>query len=179
VPDADPLEVARAIVLRQLTAGPRTRAQLAQVLARRGVPTEVADRVLERFTEVGLVDDAAFASAWVESRHSGRGLARRALAHELRRRGVAEPTVAEAVDGLDPDRERATARALVDRRLPGTRGLSGEARLRRLVGQLARRGYPPGLAASVVREALSGEAEDAAEALEALSALQVEEFHVE
>jgi len=154
--------VARAICLRQLTAGPRTRAQLAEALARRAVPADVAANVLDRFEDVGLIDDAAFATAWVDSRRAGRGLARRALASELRQRGVAEPVIAEAVDGVDADQELATARDLVARRLPATRGLPPETRLRRLGGLLARKGYPPGLAFRVVREALEQEGDELA-----------------
>ena len=160
-PPADPVAVARAICLRQLTLGPRTRAQLADALLRRGVPDDVGAQVLDRFTEVGLIDDAAFAAMWVETRHNGRGLARRALAHELRTRGVADPLVAEAVEGLDGDRERATARALVDRKLASTRGLPAEVRVRRLAGMLARKGYPGGLAFAVVRDALAQESSGA------------------
>src|SRR5690348_9385137 len=92
-PDGDdPVEVARALCLRLLTVAPRTRAQLAAALARRGVPAEAADAVLGRLTDVGLVDDQAFAAAWVSSRHLGRGLGRRALSAELRVRGVAGET---------------------------------------------------------------------------------------
>jgi len=109
---------------------------------------------------VGLIDDAAFAQAWVQSRHTGRGLARRALAAELRRRGVDDETVAAAVDRLDPEQEEAAARELVARRLPGTRGLDPVKRTRRLVGVLARKGYSGGLAYRVVREALEGEGAD-------------------
>ncbi|HEY5186115.1 MAG TPA: regulatory protein RecX [Actinomycetes bacterium] len=156
-PDADPDDVARTIALQQLGFGPRTRAQLEQVMARRNVPEESVRRLLERFCEVGLVDDAAYASAWVESRHTGRGLARRALAHELRHRGVPDPLVDQALDELDSDRELATARALVARRLPATRSLEPAARVRRLTGLLARKGYPGGLSYRVVREALAGE----------------------
>lgn len=158
-PPGDPESVARAVCLRLLTHAPRTRAQLADALWRRGVPDEVAERVLGRFTEVGLIDDAVFARAWVQSRHLGRGLAGRALAAELRRRGVADATVEEAVAELDPADEVATARALVARRLPGTRGLEPPVRLRRLLGVLARKGYPGGLAYRVVREALEADGE--------------------
>src|SRR5829696_959849 len=84
-PLGDPESVARAICLRLLTGQPRTRSELAAALARRGVPGEAAAAVLGRFAEVGLIDDRAFAAAWVGSRHAGRGLAR-ALAAELRRR---------------------------------------------------------------------------------------------
>lgn len=153
-PDADPREVARAIVLRQLTAGPRTRAQLATALARRGTPDDVIAEVLDRFTDVGLIDDAAFATAWVQSRQRGRGLARRRLAQELHTRGVDAALVRDALDQLDPEDERAAARALVERRLPALAALERDAIVRRLVGMLARKGYNPGMAMQVVLDAM-------------------------
>ena len=157
-PEADPESVARAIVLRKLTMAPKTRAQLADDLRSRDVPDDVAERVLDRFSAVGLVDDEAFAQAWVSSRHTSRGLARRALSHELRHRGVDDETVAEAVGAISPDDEWTAARDLVARRLPSSRGLPREARMRRLAGMLARKGYSGGLAMAVVRDALSTEA---------------------
>lgn len=162
-PEADPGSVARGIVLRKLTAAPRTRAQLAGDLAARNVPDEVATAVLDRFSEVGLVDDAAFADAWVRSRHAGRGLSRRALAHELRAKGVDDETATKAVNTLDAEDERAAAAALVARRLPSTSGLPREVRVRRLAGLLARKGYSSGLAMAVVREALAAEDRDTSE----------------
>ncbi|MBO0891185.1 MAG: regulatory protein RecX [Acidothermales bacterium] len=156
-PPGDPETVARTVCLRMLTAAPRTRAELADALAKREVPDDVADRVLDRFTEVGLIDDAAYADAWVRSRHTGRGLARRALAQELRRRGVDDGLVRDAVEKLDPEEELATARALVAGKLPGTRGLDRPRRVRRLAGMLARKGYPPGVAMRVVEEAIGAE----------------------
>jgi regulatory protein len=156
---AGPEEVARQICLRLLTAEPRTRAQLAAALRRRRVPDEIAESVLGRFAEVGLIDDAAFARAWVETRHHGRGLARRALSAELRQRGVPAGEVQAAVSTLGPQDEIATARHLVARRLPATRGRPLPARVRHLVGVLARKGYPAGLAYQVVREALEQDGE--------------------
>ncbi len=96
-PPADPESVARAICLRLLTGAARTRADLAEALRRRGVPEDAAESVLDRLCEVGLVDDEAFAHAWVASRQAGRGLARRALATELRRRGVDDEVAARAL----------------------------------------------------------------------------------
>jgi regulatory protein len=155
--------VARQICLRMLTAAPRTRAQLAAALHKSGVPEQVAEAVLERFSDVQLIDDAMFARAWVESRHYGRGLSRKALAAELRQRGVAAADVQAAVDELDPEQETAMARALVQRRLAATRGLPAPARMRRLMGVLARKGYAQGLAYRVVREALESEPPDEAD----------------
>jgi regulatory protein len=162
---ADPEEQARALCLRLLTGTPRTRKQLADAMRRREIPEEVAEHVLERFQDVGLIDDEAFANAWVESRHRGRGLARRALAQELRTRGVDAELIGRAVEQLDSDQEEAAARALVDRRLAATRGLERDRRIRRLAGMLARKGYPEGVALRVVRRALEQEGEDP-EALE-------------
>jgi regulatory protein len=160
---ADPEAVARIICLRLLTAAPRTRAQLADALRRRGVPDEAAEAVLARFAEVGLIDDAMFAAAWVESRHRGRGLGRRALTAELSRRGVDRAEIQSAVDQLSPETELATARALVERRMGSSAGQPAAVRMRRLAGMLARKGYPPGLAYQVVREALQREGADPAD----------------
>ncbi|MCK7626127.1 recombination regulator RecX [Streptomyces sp. RS10V-4] len=159
-PPRTPEEQARAICLRLLTGSPRTRKQLADALRERGIPEEAAKEVLARFEDVGLIDDAAFAGAWVESRHHGRGLARRALARELRTKGVDSALIDEAVGRLDPAQEETTARELVDRKLRATRGLDRDKRLRRLAGMLARKGYPEGLALRVVRQALAEEGED-------------------
>ncbi|MFJ2723196.1 recombination regulator RecX [Streptomyces collinus] len=156
----DPAERARAICLRLLTGTPRTRKQLADALRKRDIPEDVADEVLSRFEEVGLIDDGAFADAWVESRHHGRGLARRALARELRTKGVDSALIDEAVGQLDSEQEEATARELVARKLRSTRGLDRDKRLRRLAGMLARKGYSEGLALRIVRQALEEEGED-------------------
>ncbi|MFE9247905.1 recombination regulator RecX [Streptomyces sp. NPDC007088] len=155
----DPVERARAICLRLLTGTPRTRKQLADALRKREVPDEAAEEVLSRFEEVGLINDGAFAEAWVESRHHSKGLARRALVQELRTKGVGAELIDEATGQLDPEQEEATARELVDRKLRSTRGLDRDKRLRRLAGMLARKGYPQGMALKVVRQALEEEGE--------------------
>ncbi|MFJ8620390.1 recombination regulator RecX [Streptomyces clavifer] len=156
----DPVEQARNICLRLLTGTPRTRKQLADALRKREIPDEAAEEVLSRFVDVGLIDDAAFADAWVESRHHGRGLARRALVRELRTKGVDSAVIDEAVGQLDPEQEEETARELVARKLRSTRGLDRDKRLRRLAGMLARKGYGEGMALRVVRQALEAEGED-------------------
>jgi regulatory protein len=160
--EAGPEAVARQICLRMLTAAPRTRAQLAAALRRRGVPEDAAEAVLSRFADVKLIDDTMFANAWVESRHHGRGLSGRALAAELRERGVASGDIQAAVERLGPEQEVATARSLVARRLAGTRGKPAPVRVRQLIGVLARKGYSPALAYRVAREALEKEGIDLA-----------------
>ena len=154
-PDAAPESVARAIALRLLERTPRTRVELERAMARRGVPPDAAAAVLDRFTEVGLVNDAAFATAWVDSRHRGKGLAKRALSAELRRRGVDDATVREAVEQVSADDEEAAARALVERKLRTMTNVPPEAKVRRLVAMLGRKGFSHGLALSVVRDCLA------------------------
>jgi regulatory protein len=168
------VSAARAICLRLLALQPRTRAELAAALAAKKVPAEAAEAVLSRFDEVGLIDDTGFAEAWVETRHRGRGLGRRALAQELRRKGVEEEIVQGALTQLDAGSEEATARALIARRLPASRRLPTPTRVRRLVGMLARKGYPPGLAVRLVREALAEEGAVTGGELDALDAMAEE-----
>ena len=154
-PPADPESVARTICLNLLTTRARSRAELADSLARKGVEDDVAGRVLDRLAAAGLVDDAAFAEQWVSSRHRHQGLGKRALAGELHRKGVDRETATTAVDEIGRDDERARARALVDRRLPSLARHDHAVAARRLVGMLARKGYDAGVAYGVVREALA------------------------
>ena len=152
--------MARGICLRALTGAPKTRQQLADLLTARGVPDDAAETVLDRFTEVGLIDDAAYARAWVSSRQAGRGLARRALSAELRAKGVDAELAAVAVEAVGDDDEREAARRLVARKVGAMRRLDRVTATRRLMGMLARKGYSGGLAAAVIREALDGAAAD-------------------
>jgi regulatory protein len=155
VPEADPETVARKILLDQLTGQARTRKELADKLSAKNVPTEVATRLLDRFEEVGLIDDEAFARAWIASRQPGKGLATRALAQELRRKGVDDEIAREALAEIDPDDEEAAARALVRRKLRSLARFDDTVATRRLVGMLARKGYGAGLAFAVVRDELA------------------------
>ena len=160
-PDADPEAVARKILLDQLTGRARSRHELADKLRGKDVPDEIATRLLDRFEEVGLVDDAAFAQAWVSGRQQGKGLAPRALAQELRRKGIDDETARTALAGVTEDDQDAAARALVRRRLRSVRGLDQVTAIRRLTGMLARKGYGPGLAFWVVKDELGADlAED-------------------
>jgi regulatory protein len=164
----DPYELAREICLRQLSYAARTRSQLAKAMLRRGIVDEVAENVLSRFESVGLIDDKAFAAAWVDSRHRGRGVGPGKIAHELRNRGIAPDVVSASIGAITPDAERATARSLVERRATGMKDQSVEAKARRLVGMLARRGFSPSVAYDVVREVLTTEGEELPEVLELL-----------
>ena len=152
---SDPESVARTICLNLLTVRARRRAELATTLRKRGVPDDAANSVLDRFSDVGLIDDRALATSMASAAHSERGLASRAVAAKLRGRGIDAEDVEAAVASIDRASEYDQARRLVAKRLPALRGLEPQVQARRLVGLLARKGYPSGLAYEVVRAALA------------------------
>lgn len=151
---------AKDVCLRLLSDRARSRAELDQKLAQKGYPRAVIDRVLDRLTEVGLVDDAAFAEQWVHSRHTYSGRGRRALATELRRKGIDQQTSTEALSHISADDERERAAELVRKKLARTTADEvadrddRERLMRRLVGMLARRGYSASMSFAVVKSEL-------------------------
>ncbi|MGX7826854.1 regulatory protein RecX [Actinokineospora sp. 24-640] len=142
---------------RLLAMRAHTRLELAQALRRREIPDEVAEAVLGKFDDAGLIDDAAFAQMWVRSRHENQGLGRRALSMELKRRGVDGDVVADVVASVDDEAEEERAAALVRKRMRAMSGVDEQAKIRRLVGMLARKGYGQGMAYRVVRAELGAE----------------------
>jgi regulatory protein len=154
-------EQARALCLRLLTARARTRAELEGQLAKRGYPDDVSRRVLDRLAGVGLIDDADFAEQWVRSRRLNAGKGKRALAAELRTKGVDKEVIDQALAGIDAGAERQRAEQLVRDKLRRERlGDDDHAKvMRRLVGMLARRGYNQSMAVDVVTVELANERE--------------------
>ena len=160
--DANPVEVAKKILAQHLSIAAKSRHQLAQVLAKRDVPSAAAEAALDRYTELGYIDDAAFARSWVESRQRTRGLAASALRRELRQKGIDRELIDQVLaDGVDDDSEREAASALVHKKLRTMRGVDHDAASRRLVSMLGRKGYAPGVSYAVVREALANRASGA------------------
>ena len=158
--EPDPYDVARNIVLRQLTMAPRSRKQLEEKLRAKGCADEVAETVLDRMTEVGLVDDEAFAGMLVRSQQATRGLGRRGIAQELRRKGVDDELIRDQLDSIDDDAERDRAVELARKKVRTMRGAEYVVQQRRVAGMLARKGYSPSLVMSVVREVLQESADE-------------------
>lgn len=142
-----------AFILRSTRARPQTAVELRGKLDGRGYAPAVIDGALARAVELGAVDDAAFARAWVADRGEARGYAASRLRTELRRRGVPDPLIDRALAPVDARDDLAVATDLARRRaqrMPAT--LQPETVARRLVGFLARRGYPEALARRVAIE---------------------------
>lgn len=159
---------ARRIALDALSRAARTRGQLETLLEKKGVAPEAAGTVLDRFEELGLIDDVGYAEAFVESRHRIRGQGGRALSMELRRRGVADDVVADAVGALDPDREFETACRIARARYDRMPAVAPEVKVRRLAGFLARKGYSGSIVSRAVRHVVDEAAMEAAESLDGL-----------
>jgi regulatory protein len=150
------------LCLRLLTVRARTRAELAGQLTKRGYPDDVSALVLDRLADVGLIDDEDFAEQWVRSRHVNAGKGKRALASELRTKGIDDEVIAGALADIDSDAERVRAEQLVADKLRRERLTDGTDDVkvaRRLVGMLARRGYNQSMAFDVVKVALASERE--------------------
>ncbi|MCW4465341.1 recombination regulator RecX [Glutamicibacter sp. MNS18] len=146
-------EKARGILLRQLTASDKSAKQLKDKLLEKECPEDIAEEVIQRFIDVDLVDDEKFANAWVRARTRTRGLARGALKHELRSKGIDDEIAQMALDQVDDQDEEERARELVRAKLrPESMGLDRDKALRRLVGMLGRKGYNGSLAFKVARE---------------------------
>ena len=146
------LEKGRAIVVRQLSMMDRSRRQLDEAMAKRGVPDDVRSEVLDRYTELGLIDDAHFADAFVQARLAGAGTSRRVIAEELRRKGIDADIVDAAVEVIDDAEELGTATRLALKRLE--RGSGDRASLQqRVYAALARRGFSHDVCSTALRRA--------------------------
>jgi regulatory protein len=129
-------------------------AELKTALVRKGADEQAVDQALARLAKAGLLDDDAYAAALVEQRHTARHLSRRAVALDLRRRGLADDVVEAATGDLDDDSDWHGARAVAAAQMRRLAGLDDTVARRRLTGALARRGYDPGIVGGVVAEVL-------------------------
>lgn len=145
---------AKEICFDLLAARPRTQEELRQALQRKGFDEETSETLLGKLDRAGLVNDEEFAQLWVKSRHANQGLSRTALVAELRRKGVDGEVAAQAAGEVDRESEEQMARELVRKRLGSLGNVDEQTALRRLLGFLARKGYPQGLAYTVIREEL-------------------------
>lgn len=137
-----------------MDAKAQTRAELAEYLARKDVPTQISEQLLDRFEEVGLLNDQLYAQAWVESRRRSRNLSATALKRELRTKGLDDQIIAQATETITTEDDRQAAVRLARQKAPALAKLDRQVAFRRLAGQLARRGHSPAVTMSVVKQVL-------------------------
>jgi regulatory protein len=143
---------AKNVLLFQLSRSMKTRYQLANILKKREIPDEIAEAVLDRFTEAQLIDDAAFARAFVNSRLAISGKSKSVIARELKLKGVSAEDAAVALGIIDPELENQTAYSVAKKRYQQLSSLAPEVRKRRLMGFLMRRGFSSGLTSRILRD---------------------------
>lgn len=159
LPEADPAAIARAIVLRKLSASAKTRAELEKALAERNVPADIATAILNRFAEVGLIDDQMYAAVFARSRHEHNGLAARAISYQLAHKGIGQSEIETAVADLTPEVEAAAAIKLAEKKLKSLRNVDTTKKLERIVGFLGRKGYSASICYSAAKQVLKEDAD--------------------
>jgi len=146
---------ARNVLLHQLARSAKSTQQLRKILEQREIPSEIAERVLIRFTEVGLIDDQAYAETIVNSRRNFKGLSKSAIKRELNEKGVPAPLIEQAIESITAEDDLAAAQDLAARRIRQMSALAKDVRERRLAGYLGRKGYPSSVVFAAIRFAES------------------------
>ena len=150
--EADPYSIANTIALNALVARAKSKGELLAHLKTRGVEDDVAQATIFRLQEKGLIDDAEFAKAWTQSRHTAKKLSKRIIASELRTRGVDQQSIEEALDEIDDESEYRTAFSLAMRKYSTMSRLEPEIQVRRVQSLLQRKGFSFPTIARVIRE---------------------------
>ena len=144
---------AKNVLLHQLSRQAKSTQQLREVLEKREIPTEIAERVLERFTEAGLINDQQFAITVALSRRQTRGLSASAIRRELLKKGVGLHEIELALSEFQEEDELATAVRMAEKRLRALAKYEPVVQKRRVLGFLARKGYSGGVAYRALKEA--------------------------
>jgi len=148
-------DAAKQVLLRRLSHAPRTRKELAKDLKDKDISDEVANIALDRFEEVGLINDQALASNYVSSQHERKGIGKNALRQQLRAKGVSDDVALEAVSQISDDQEFQAAFALACKKIRSLQRDDAKTQLRKIVGLLARKGYSSNLAFRVAKEVIT------------------------
>jgi regulatory protein len=155
----DDPELVLAAALRFLEARARSVAEVRRRLTQAGYQVPLVDGAIERLVDLGMLDDAAFARTWIESRDRARPRGERALRQELRLKGLDGTLVDEALGergsaGSDAD-ELAAQRVLTRHAAALARVSDPRARRQRAYALLARNGFDPETCGASVRAFLA------------------------
>ena len=155
IKEIEAADAAKQVLLRRLSHAPRTRKELAKDLKDKDISDEVANVALDRFEEVGLINDQALASNYVSSQHELKGLGKNALRQQLRAKGVSDDVAQEAISQISDDQEFQAAFALACKKIRSLQKDDAKTQLRKIVGVLARKGYSSNLAFRVAKEVIT------------------------
>jgi regulatory protein len=142
------VEAAYSRVLDYLSYRPRSQAEVAIYLQKRGLSDAQIEAVTARLKRAGLVDDEEFARFWIENRERFRPRGLRALRYELRSKGIGDDVIDQALAGIDVSE---SAYRAAGKKVPQWSHLDRKTFDRKMVEHLARRGFDYEVAREVAR----------------------------
>lgn len=141
--DSEQYEKSMNAAIRFLSYRPRSKKEIVDFLKKKKAEAEIREKVIDRLTELGYIDDEKFASWWIEQRKTFRPKGAAIIKQELKQKGV-------IIDGLTDDKN--SARLLVEKKLKLLKNLSDFEKKRKLYGFLARRGFSSSVIDDILRE---------------------------
>lgn len=149
-------EDVRQALLKLIERSGKSSGQLRSLLLDKEFPVQLIDQMIERFIEVGLIDDFALAKSFTESAVSRKAKAKSVIGRELRAKYFPQDAIDAALAEIDSDSELEAAKVLAESRYRQLLKLEPEVRTRRLSSFLMRKGYSSSVVWAAVRHA-SGE----------------------
>ncbi len=146
-----------SVVMRRLNAAPRSRGELSKYLLAKDFDPTLIEKVLDRVSSIGYIDDVAYAQEWVRSRHRSRGLAPSVLKRELIDKDIDVEAVDAALEQLTSDETRERAYELAAKKYRSLMLVDYAVAVRRIASLLQRKGYPPGMCFQVAKETVGAE----------------------
>ena len=153
--EIDQNQIAKQVLLRRLSNAPRTRKELAQDLKKKKIEEDIAQIALDRFEELGLINDQTFSENYVSTTHERRKLGKKALKQQLRSKGVSEEIAIQAIAQISEDDEFKAALALALKKIRSIQKDDPQSQIRKIVGLLARKGYSSTLSFQVAKEVVN------------------------
>ncbi len=153
--EIDQNQIAKQVLLRRLSNAPRTRKELAQDLKKKKIEEDIANQALDRFEELGLINDQTYSENFVANTHERRKLGRKALKQQLRSKGVSEETAAQAIMQISDEDEFKSALALALKKIRSIQKDDPQTQIRKIVSLLARKGYSSSLSFQVAKEVIN------------------------
>jgi len=148
-------EEIRQTLLRTITRGSKSSGQLRTAMLSKEYPAELVDQLIERLTEVGLINDFQMAKDLVQSQLNRKAVAKSVLSRTLREKGFPKDAIDEALAEIDSDSELEAAKKVAESRIRQLMKLEPEVRSRRLAGFLTRKGYSSCVVWAAVKHASS------------------------
>jgi regulatory protein len=143
----------RSFVLKKLERTAQPSGKVREALVAKGFAKEIFEPIIDRFIEVGLIDDYALAKSYVDHSLTRKGKSKTMIARELRDKGLTADAVNEAIATIDADRESDAANAIAEQKIRSLTRFDQAERSKKLAAFLSRKGYASNVVWAAVRHA--------------------------